>query len=58
MKDFVMLTNDKGLDTFPAALCVEHFWLLKQAGTKGKVHAKTGLRWWLAEQQQEGQSAT
>ncbi len=48
-RDFVLVANDKGRDAFPAALCVEHLWLLNQAGTRGRVHAKTGIRWWLAE---------
>ena len=58
LKDFVWLANDKSPETIPAALCVEHLWVLKQAGTKGRVHGKTGIRWWLAENRPQAKQTT
>jgi hypothetical protein len=42
-----MLRNDRGEGPLPAKLCLEHLWVLKQAGEKGRVHGPTGIRWWL-----------
>lgn len=28
-------------------LCRHHLFVLRDAGTQGRLHAKTGIRWWL-----------
>jgi len=32
---------------FPERLCDKHFGILRRAGLKGRVHARTGKRFWL-----------
>jgi hypothetical protein len=35
------------IGTHVAQLCDQHFAILKAAGRRGRVHAQTGIRWWL-----------
>lgn len=46
---YQMLVNDRNEGPLPVKLCLEHLWILRQAGNTGRVHAATGIRWWLAE---------
>lgn len=50
---YVMVVNDRTAGPLPVKLCVEHRWILTQAGAKGRVHAPTGIRWWLADVRQQ-----
>jgi hypothetical protein len=57
LRDFVRVANDRSAEQFPAALCLEHFWVLRQGGAKGRVHGPTGIRWWLADWKPQEQPA-
>jgi len=53
-----MLASERNAGPLPAKLCMEHLWILKKAGGKGRVHGPTGIRWWLAESRPHAEKTT
>jgi hypothetical protein len=47
-----MLISERNAGPLPAKLCMEHLWILRRAGSQGRVHGPTGVRWWLTEEKQ------